>query len=71
MRRARRDCGAASHRIIDKSLVSDRVIIDTMVSKYCDHCPLIGRVRSLVARHRHRDQPGDDVRLGDDGSERC
>ena len=24
-------------RIIDKGLVSDRVVIDTMVSKYCDH----------------------------------
>lgn len=27
-------------RIIDKSLVSDEVIIDTLVSKYADHCPL-------------------------------
>jgi transposase len=27
-------------RIIEKSLVSDRVIIDTVVSKYCDHLPL-------------------------------
>ena len=27
-------------RIIDKSLVSDRVVIDTVVSKYCDHLPL-------------------------------
>jgi transposase len=27
-------------RIIDKSLVSDRVVIDTIVSKYVDHCPL-------------------------------
>jgi len=26
-------------RIIDKSLVSDRVIIDTIVRKYADHCP--------------------------------
>jgi transposase len=26
-------------RIIDKSLVSDRVIIDTIVRKYGDHCP--------------------------------
>ena len=29
-----------SARIIDKSLVSDRVIIDTIVSKYADHSPL-------------------------------
>ena len=27
-------------RIIDKSLVSDEVIIDTVVSKYANHCPL-------------------------------
>jgi transposase len=27
-------------RIIDKSLVSDRVVIDALVSKYCDHLPL-------------------------------
>jgi transposase len=27
-------------RIIDKSLVSDEIIIDTVVSKYADHCPL-------------------------------
>jgi transposase len=27
-------------RIIDKSLVSDRVVIDTVVDKYCDHLPL-------------------------------
>ena len=27
-------------RIIDKSLVADEVIIDTIVSKYADHCPL-------------------------------
>jgi len=27
-------------RIIEKSLVSDRVVIDTIVNKYCDHLPL-------------------------------
>ena len=27
-------------RIIEKSLVSDRVVVDTIVSKYADHCPL-------------------------------
>ncbi len=27
-------------RIIDKGLVSDRVVIDTVISKYCDHLPL-------------------------------
>jgi transposase len=30
----------APARIIDKSLVSDRVVIDTVVAKYCDHLPL-------------------------------
>jgi transposase len=30
----------APARIIDKSLVSDRVVIDTVVDKYCDHLPL-------------------------------
>lgn len=27
-------------RIIDKGLVSDRVVIDTVIAKYCDHQPL-------------------------------
>jgi transposase len=27
-------------RIVEKSLASDRVVIDTLVSKYADHCPL-------------------------------
>ena len=27
-------------RIVDKGLVSDRVVIDTIVGKYCDHLPL-------------------------------
>ena len=27
-------------RIVDKGLVSDRVVIDTVVAKYCDHLPL-------------------------------
>ena len=27
-------------RIIDKGLVSDRIVIDTLVFKYCDHLPL-------------------------------
>jgi transposase len=36
-------------RIIDKSLVSDRVIIDTLVRKYADHCPLY-RQSSILKR---------------------
>jgi transposase len=27
-------------RIIDKSLASDRIIVDTVIAKYCDHVPL-------------------------------
>ena len=34
------ETAAAPARIIPKSLVSDRVIIDTIVNKYCDHLPL-------------------------------
>jgi transposase len=30
----------APARIIEKSLVSDRVVIDTVVAKYSDHLPL-------------------------------
>ena len=30
----------APARIIEKSLVSDRVVIDTVIAKYCDHLPL-------------------------------
>jgi transposase len=31
---------AAPERIVDKGLVSDRVVIDTVVAKYTDHLPL-------------------------------
>ena len=34
----RRECGATAG--LDKGLVSDRVVIDTLVSKYSDHLPL-------------------------------
>jgi len=33
-------CAAVPARIIEKSLASDRVIIDTVVSKYADHLPI-------------------------------
>jgi transposase len=45
-KRACRDCAEGvtaaplSARIIEKSLVSDRIVIDAVVSKYCDHLPL-------------------------------
>jgi transposase len=35
-------------RIIDKSLVSDRVMIDTVVNKYCDHSPLFRQSVALL-----------------------
>jgi transposase len=35
-------------RIIEKSLVSDQGIIDTVVSKYCDHLPLYRQSAMLV-----------------------
>ena len=35
-------------RIIDKSLVSDGVIIDTVVNKYCDHSPLYRQSVALL-----------------------
>jgi transposase len=36
-------------RIIDKGLASDRVVIDTVVSKYADHVPLY-RQRAILKR---------------------
>ncbi len=35
-------------RVIDKSLVSDGVIIDTVVNKYCDHSPLYRQSVALL-----------------------
>jgi transposase len=34
------DLGALPSRIIEKCLASDRIVIDTVVSKYCNHIPL-------------------------------
>jgi transposase len=55
-KRACRDCeeqGVQSAplpaRIIDKGLASDRVIVDTIVSKYADHVPLY-RQSAIVQR---------------------
>jgi transposase len=47
-KREKRACGKCSEvrmaelapRIVDKGLASDRVVIETVVSKYCDHVPL-------------------------------
>ena len=35
-------------RVLDKSLVSDRLVIDTVVAKYCDHLPLYRQSAMLV-----------------------
>jgi len=49
-KREKRACGACKQagvktaavepRIVEKSLASDRVIVDTVIAKYCDHLPL-------------------------------
>jgi transposase len=47
-KREKRSCGKCSAvrmaelapRIVDKGLASDRVVIETVISKYCDHVPL-------------------------------
>jgi len=48
-KREKRACGCGKNRvvvaptparIIEKGLVSDRVVVDTVVNKYCDHLPL-------------------------------
>ena len=36
-------------RIVDKGLASDRVVIDTVVAKYCDHLPLY-RQQAILER---------------------
>ena len=33
-------CAPVPARVIEKGLASDRVVIDTVVSKYADHLPL-------------------------------
>ena len=42
-------------RIVEKGLVSDRIVIDTLIQKYSDHFHCIGRARCWSER-RHRDQ---------------
>jgi transposase len=46
-------------RIIDKSLVSDQIVIDTMVRKYCDSMPLYRQSanRTVCAPHGNRGKP--------------
>ncbi len=50
-------------RIIEKCLTSDRIVIDTIVSKYCNHTPL-HRQSVILERDICRHQPRDAGRLG-------
>ena len=50
------ECAPAPVRIIEKGLASDRVVIDTVVSKYADHQPLYaapGIKRQMIAIFIH------------------
>ena len=57
VQREKRACGKCSTiampalepRIVDKGLASDRVVIDTVVAKYCDHLPLY-RQQAILER---------------------
>jgi transposase len=57
VKREKRACGKCSTiampalepRIVDKGLGSDRVVIDTVVAKYCDHLPLY-RQQAILER---------------------
>jgi transposase len=57
VKREKRACGKCSTiampalepRIVDKGLASDRVVIDTVVAKYCDHLPLY-RQQAILER---------------------
>jgi transposase len=48
IKREKRSCGKCSSvqmpelapRIVEKGLARDRVVIETVISKYCDHLPL-------------------------------
>jgi transposase len=56
-KREKRSCGkcssvqmpALSLRIVEKGLASDRVIVETVVAKYCDHLPLY-RQEAMIER---------------------
>jgi len=54
-------------RIIEKSLVSDGIIIDTVVRKYADQQPPLSSKASSCCATRVSTSPRHAVRLGDDG----
>jgi transposase len=49
-------------RIIEKGMASDRIVIDTVISKYCDHTPLR---RQSVMRGRETGLEWSQVTLGE------
>ena len=54
-------------RIIERALVSDRVVIQTLVNKHGSHLPLYRQSATLKARNRTGVEPGYDGWLGDAG----
>jgi transposase len=54
-------------RIIEKCPASDQIVIDTLISKYCDHAPLYRAERDTQAGHGFGTQPGDAGWLGTAG----
>ena len=61
-KREKRACGKCSEvrmaelapRIVEKGLASDRVVIETVVAKYCDHFRCTGRRRCWSAKRAWR-----------------
>jgi len=48
------ECAPLPPRIIEKGLASDRVVVDTVVSKYADFVPLYRQSAILERENRHR-----------------
>jgi transposase len=60
-------CAPLPARIIEKSLASDRLIIETIVNKYADYVPLYRQSAILETGHRSGTVPGNAVWLGNAG----
>jgi transposase len=54
----------APRRIIEKSLASNQVVVDTVIRKYCDYLPLYRQSVILDRGGGSGDQPSDAGRLG-------